>query len=263
MRVLVAIPVYNEAKYVTSVLERVRQHATNILVIDDGSTDDTPTLVSKQPVEVIRHAVNRGYGRSLRDAFRWGSCYDFDWVLTMDCDEQHEPERIGDFLEAMHRDDTDIISGSRYLAPEAESIGAPPQDRKAINRTITHEINERLGSRFGAHITDAFCGFKAHHVSAMKKLKLTETGYAFPMQFWVQAAANNLRITEIPVTLIYNDPSRSFGGVLDDAQHRLAHYRSVLHDELRICADKLPAEALVDIAEPVVTTSCTNGCCRR
>jgi cellulose synthase/poly-beta-1,6-N-acetylglucosamine synthase-like glycosyltransferase len=70
MRVLIAIPVYNEQRYVQQVLERVLAHAPDVLVIDDGSTDATPLLLSQFPVEVIRHARNRGYGRSLMDAFR-------------------------------------------------------------------------------------------------------------------------------------------------------------------------------------------------
>lgn len=226
-RTLVAIPVYNEAKYVTSVLTRVREFANDILVIDDGSTDDTPMLLARQPVDVIRHAENRGYGRSLRDAFRWAGCYRYDWVITMDCDEQHEPASLPDFYEAIARDEADIISGSRYLG--CERCGdPPPQDRRAINQRITALINERLG----LSITDSFCGFKAYRVSAISKLRLDEAGYAFPLQFWVQAVAHDLRISEVPIRLIYNDPNRSFGGPLDDADHRLRHYLDVFEAEL-------------------------------
>jgi glycosyltransferase involved in cell wall biosynthesis len=226
-RTLVAIPVYNEEKYVTRVLTRVRQFADDILVIDDGSTDATPMLLAQQPVDVIRHAYNRGYGRSLRDAFRWANCYKYDWVVTMDCDEQHEPASLPDFYEAIARDDADIVSGSRYLG--CERCGdPPPQDRRAINAQITTLVNDRLGMS----ITDAFCGFKAYRVSAIRKLDLTETGYAFPLQFWVQCAAHDLRISEVPIRLIYNDPNRSFGGPLDNAEHRLRHYLDVFEREL-------------------------------
>ena len=62
---------------------------------------------------------------------------------------------------------------------------------------------------------DSFCGFKAHRVSAMRRLRLTEPGYAFPLQLWPQVAVAKLRVTEIPVRLIYNDPNRHFGGSLD------------------------------------------------
>lgn len=245
MRTLIAIPVYNEQRYVQRVLELVLEVAPPpraVLVIDDGSTDATPTLLARFPVEVIRHSHNRGYGRSMQDAFRWASCDRFDWVITMDCDEQHEPAAIPEFVAAMDEDDADVISGSRYL-PTAAAVDQPPPDRRAINATITAELNERLGLR----LTDSFCGFKAYRMAAMCRLRLDVDGYAFPMQFWVQAVAAGLRIREIPVKLIYNDPRRSFGGPLDDAGVRLAHYRCVLHRELRRCADRLPLPALSQV----------------
>lgn len=237
-RALVAIPVYNEERYVTRVLERVRQYARDVLVIDDGSSDETPMLLARQPVEVIRHAVNRGYGRSLRDAFRWASCYRYDWIVTMDCDEQHEPAALPEFFAAAAADTHDIISGSRYM-PSSDAVDSPPADRRAINAAVTAEINERLG----LDLTDAFCGFKAYRVRALESLRLTEDGYAFPMQFWVQAAAAGLRIREIPIKLIYNDLNRSFGGPLNDPATRLGVYREVLHAELARCEGLLARRA--------------------
>jgi hypothetical protein len=105
----------------------------------------------------------------------------------------------------------------------------PPGDRRTINATITSLVN----NLFEADLTDAFCGFKAHRVSAMRQLKLDVPGYAFPMQLWPQAFVAGLRITEIPVRLIYNDPNRHFGGMLDDAGNRMQHYLNVLCGEMQ------------------------------
>ena len=107
----------------------------------------------------------------------------------------------------------DIVSGSRYLQQFAGD-SRPPADRQRINRQITDELNRRLG----LDLTDAFCGFKAYRVSALRTLRLTETGYAMPIELWVQAVAAGLTIIELPVPLIYLDESRSFGGELDDAR---------------------------------------------
>lgn len=247
MRTLIAIPVYNEQKHLARVLEQVvpyaRSHDATVLVIDDGSTDATPSLLANFPVEVIRHASNRGYGRSLQDAFRWAAVDGFDWVLTMDCDEQHEPGQIPDFLAAAARDDADIISGSRYLALH-DDHDVPPPDRRAINHRITLELNERLDLT----LTDGFCGFKAYRTRALDALTMTEAGYAFPMQFWVQAVAHGLRIREIPVKLIYKDLNRSFGGPLNNPITRERHYREVMHASLRECRALLPERALEGIA---------------
>ena len=234
--ILVAVPVYNEQQYVRPVLAEIRKYADDLLVIDDGSTDRTPSLLAELPVDVIRHAGNRGYGRSIRDAFRWAQCYRYDWLITMDCDEQHEPASLPDFHKAIERDTADVLSGSRYLSTE-QCGDPPPADRRAINAEITQQLNERLGYE----LTDAFCGFKAYRVAALKPLKLDVDGYAMPLQFWVQAAAHGLRVEEVPIRLIYNDPNRSFGGPLDDAEQRLAHYMDVLNRELQRCADKLAA----------------------
>jgi glycosyltransferase involved in cell wall biosynthesis len=229
VRLLIAIPVFNEQKYLGRVLDKVRQFHPDILVIDDGSTDDTPKiLASRGDVKVIRHAENLGYGQSLIDAFRHAKRQAFDWVITMDCDEQHEPEMIPEFVRHIESGQWDVISGSRYLGPH-DGDDLPPEDRRSINAKVTRCLNEL----FRLDLTDGFCGYKAHRVSAMNKLTLDVTGYAFPMQFWPQVWAHKLRVTEIPVRLIYNDPTRHFGGKLDDAKERLRHYLDVLDNELK------------------------------
>ena len=165
---------------------------------------------------------------------RWAHFDDYDWVITMDCDEQHEPAAIPDFIEAIGRDDADVISGSRYV-DRGSMVDTPPEDRRRINQVITGELNETLG----LELTDAFCGFKAYRVEACRRLELDVDGYDFPMQFWVQAVANGLRIKELPVKLIYNDPTRSFGGPLDEAGNRLAVYRGTMRRELETCRHQL------------------------
>ena len=233
-RILLAIPVFNEAGYIESVLSKATQFARDILVIDDGSRDETPLLLAGHRVEVIRHAENRGYGRSIRDMIRWAHFDDYDWLITMDCDEQHEPAAIPDFIEAIGQNDADVISGSRYIS-EASMVDTPPEERRMINAMITQELNQTLG----LELTDAFCGFKAYRVEACRKLQLDVDGYEFPMQFWVQAVANDLRIMELPVKLIYNDPTRSFGGPLDETNNRLACYRDTMKRELETCKAQL------------------------
>ena len=122
MRLLIAIPVFNEQKYLGRVLDKVRRFHPDVLVVDDGSTDDTPKiLASRTDVAVIRHPTNRGYGRSLIDAFAYGERHGYDWVITMDCDEQHEPEKIPDFVREIHAGRWDLISGSRSTSTATTS----------------------------------------------------------------------------------------------------------------------------------------------
>jgi len=225
MKVLIVMPLYNEEQTLEGVLQAVRGYAptADILVVDDGSTDRSPEILRRFPeVRVIRHPENRGYGASLMSGFRYALEHGYDVVVTMDCDEQHEPYLIPDLLSAL--EGVDIVSGSRYL-PGSSRGQDPPPDRLRINREITEEVNALTG----LGITDAFCGFKAYRAEALRKLELDEPSYGMPLQVWVQAAALKLRIREIPIGRIYKNPARRFWGGLDDPEVRLRYYREVLH----------------------------------
>ncbi len=222
MRSLVALPVFNEAGSVNEVLDEVARFSDDILVVDDGSTDGTPELLrQRSEAHVVTHSTNQGYGAALRTAFDFAIEHRFDVLVTIDCDGQHEPQRIPQFAAACSA--CDIVSGSRYLKSFPGDT-EPPAQRLWINRRLTAELNHRLG----LHLTDAFCGFKAYRVASLKKLALTETGYAMPLELWVQSVAAGLKIVELPVPLIYLDQTRSFGDVLDDADVRVQHYFDVL-----------------------------------
>ncbi len=123
-----------------SVLDQVTKYKVDVLVIDDGSTDETPRiLAARKDIQVLTHHPNQGYGKSLRDAFAYADAHGYDWVITMDCDEQHEPSRIPDFLREIATDRWDIISGSRYLAQDAGD-DLPPADRRSINAKLTAPV---------------------------------------------------------------------------------------------------------------------------
>jgi dolichol-phosphate mannosyltransferase len=222
MRVVTAIPVYNEERHLASVLQEVRRHSPEILVVNDGSTDRTAELLAGAPgLQVITHPANRGYGAALISAFDFAVKQGVDVLVTMDCDGQHEPSRIPVLLEAIH--DADIVSGSRYLR-HFRKDSAPPADRLRINREVTALLNARLGVK----LTDAFCGFKAYRGEALAKLNITETGWGMPLQLWVQAVRLGMRIKEVAVPRLYLDPNRAFGGVLNDLDERRAYYRRVI-----------------------------------
>ncbi len=227
-RTLVVIPLFNEAATLTRVLDEVRRSApaADMLVLDDGSTDQSPAILRGYPeIAVITHAHNQGYGQSLIDGFAYAIARGYDAVVTIDCDEQHEPRQIPQFVAAL--DDADIVSGSRYLDPGAGGDPAPA-DRKRLNE----EITARVRAITGYPITDAFCGFKAYRAEALRRLTLTEPSYGMPLQVWIQAAHHRLRVKELATARVYKNPERRFWGGLDLAAVRRQYYNEVLEREV-------------------------------
>lgn len=226
------IPLFNEDATVAAVLAEVRRAVpeADVLVVDDGSTDRSGAILKAEAARqrrlaVITHGENRGYGAALIDGFAYAIGHGYEAVVTIDCDAQHEPRQIPQFLAALS--DADIVSGSRYLDPDSGGDPAPP-DRVAINR----ETTERLRELTGYPLTDAWCGFKAYRTAALADMRLTEPGYGMPLQVWIQAARLALRVKELPVPRIYKNPLRRFWGGLDDAGERRRYYREVLEREL-------------------------------
>jgi len=229
IRVLTAIPVFNECRYVRQVVSAVKQFTDEIVVIDDGSTDGSETWIGNCPfVRKIIHSENQGYGQSIIDGIDYAEKNGFHWLITIDCDHQHQPECIPRFYEEIEKDNCDVISGSRYLATENRGTIAPPIDRVAINKRITGLLN----CWFGLNITDAFCGFKAYRIASLSNLDLSEKGYAMPLQFWIESARARLKISEIEVPLIYHDGERNFAGELEDPGFRMNYYMQTIIHEL-------------------------------
>jgi glycosyltransferase involved in cell wall biosynthesis len=207
-------------------LDEVVRYANDVLVVDDGATDGTSDLLdARTDVRVLRHEKNKGYGAALKTAFDFAIKNKYDVLVTIDCDGQHEPQRIGQLVAACR--DADMVSGSRYLRNKENAEQAPPE-RRQINTQITRELNELLG----LSLTDAFCGFKAYRVPELAKLTITELGYGMPLELWVQAVHHGLRIVELPVPLVYLEEERSFGGSLDDGRRRLEYYHRVIDSAL-------------------------------
>lgn len=229
---LAALPVYNEAGYVNSVLDEVLKYAPDVLAVNDGSSDGTRELLDRRnDIAVIHHDQNQGYGAALRTAFQYAIDEGYEFIVTLDCDGQHQPKRIPRFVSACKN--ADIVSGSRYLK-KYDGDSVPPAQRLFINKQITKTINDL----FCWNLTDTFCGFKAYRTSAIAKLDITVDGYAMPLELWTQAAMLGLRIIEVPVPLIYLDENRSFGGALDDGSVRLAYYNQVIEQSIQAMLDR-------------------------
>lgn len=225
---LTVLPVFNEFDTVDEVLDLVVKNAQDVMVVDDGSTDGTSgILAARDDISVLSHEGNRGYGAALISGFEYAIENGYDVVVTIDCDGQHEPQRIQQFVDKIRETKADIVSGSRYMKDFNADTSAPAE-RKQINQIVTQIIGDKMGIK----LTDAFCGFKAYRTDALKKIELTETGYAMPLELWVQAACKKLSVVEVAVPRIYLDENRSFGATLDNANLRLQYYKDVINKAL-------------------------------
>ncbi len=230
MNTLLVIPVYQEEENISKVLYDIeKSRATgipfDILIIDDGSTDSTPSILDRLQkdieFDILMHKENVGYGNALKSGFDSAIRGGYNTIITMDADEQHDPDFLKSFFAIKG---ADILSGSRYQDIVLGKNSIPP-DRFLINMIMTTIVNHLTGYS----LTDSFCGMKAYKVDALKKLDLKglAEGYEMPLQLLFQARSNNLSIIEVPVPLIYKTHA-----VPAPAQKRLDEYINTVRDEI-------------------------------
>jgi glycosyltransferase involved in cell wall biosynthesis len=227
--ILITIPIFNEVDKIQMVLEKTIHYSNeyaDILLVNDGSTDGTfeeiERLCIQYPfVKKIQKEKNFGYGASLITGFEYGIQLNYQYLITMDCDEQHQPEDLIRFVNEPR--EIDLISGSRYLE-QSKSIGIdPPTARVEINARITKKINQK----YNWNLTDSFCGFKRYKLSSFINHNFEEKGYASPMELWTFLHYKNLSWKEIPVNRIYITDNRTFGEDLDKKRKRFRYYLKV------------------------------------
>lgn len=223
---LILIPVYNEQDVIEKVFletNLISNSWADLLFVNDGSTDNSKTILNQikndYPNTLIHHKEkNSGYGSSMIYGFEYSIEKEYEYLITMDCDEQHQPKDLIRFRDS--NSEIDVMSGSRYKE-ESRSIGIkPPVDRVEINQRITSILNKKYSWK----LTDSFCGFKRYKVNALKKNNFTENGYSFPLEFWSYAKYNHLSIEELAVDKIYITDDRSFGEDLDKKRKRFKYY---------------------------------------
>ena len=233
----VVIPAFNEANSLVELLDRCARTMNKrfknnfeILIVDDGSTDETQLILSRLVKKYsflngIILRTNFGKSIALMSGF---SRAKGKFIVTLDADLQDRPEEIPMLISKLKKD-YDLVNGWRFKRKDSW-----------FRKLGSHFFNFVVRRYTGLSLRDENCGFKAYRVSTLSAFNFDVNGYAFPIQFWVQAAARKLRVSEIPVRMIYNDPNRTFGGQLDDPVKRLDHYRAVLCNELSKNAQALP-----------------------
>jgi glycosyltransferase involved in cell wall biosynthesis len=191
------VPAFNEAATISDIVNRSKKYADEVIVYDDGSTDDTHEVAMAAGATVIRNPENKGYGVAIRSLFQAAKEQNADIMVTIDSDGQHNPDQIPELIVPL-RQGFDVVIGSRFLkSDDKEKV---PKFRSFGIKTITKLTQ---AASYG-NITDSQSGFRAYSKNALSRINLFEDGMAVSTEILLRAKEKKLLTTEVPITIIYD-----------------------------------------------------------
>ncbi len=202
MKLFAVIPAYNEATQIAAVVKRTLPFVDGVLVVNDGSADDTAAVARAAGARVFSHVINRGLGASLGTGFEAARRLGADAVVTLDADGQHDPTEIAKFRDALEKG-ADFVIGSRLLAP----TGGMPWYRVVANwlGNVTTFV------LFGAWVTDSQSGFRALSRKALSQMVVRANRMEVSSELVAEARRHRLVFAEVPIKAIYTEYSLSKG----------------------------------------------------
>ena len=217
--VLVAIPALNEEAHLPKLLFEINKYFPYLmtLVIDDGSKDKTAKIAQSFNCELIKHPFNQGKGASIRSALKFAYENKFTWLITIDGDNQHPPNKIHHFLEYIKKENVDLI-----IANRGDRHGKMPLHRQLSNG-LTSIIISLIGG--GYRINDSQCGYRAYKVQRFHSLETTQFGFHFESEILLKALRLKLKISEFEIDTIYTNQKSSIHLVKDT----ISFIKLVLH----------------------------------
>jgi glycosyltransferase involved in cell wall biosynthesis len=193
-RTAAVIPALDEAGSIAQVVAGVRGAVDHVIVVDDGSSDQTAERARAAGAEVIVHGINRGKGNAVRSGLARVLDGQFTHVLLLDGDMQHLPEEAASLVEHAVRSGADVVLGQRRF----------DRDRMPPSRYHANRIGSRVLSWFvGVPVEDTQCGFRVFRVDALRPLRLNATKYEIETEMLVKVRRRGGRVETVPVTAVY------------------------------------------------------------
>ncbi len=196
MKIVIGLPAYNEEKNIGSIIAKLKKKSYDVIVCDDGSSDNTKIIAEEMGCTVISHIKNTGYGSAIRSLFTKAKEQDCDILVTFDSDGQHSIDDIEVVLQPIIENKSDIVIGSRLLDQSEDKI---PKYRKigikAITKLTTSSSNQ--------NISDSQSGFRAYNRKSLEKINPSESGMGISTEILIKADRENLRIVEVPINISY------------------------------------------------------------
>ncbi len=220
---IAVIPAYNEARLLGSVVLKARRIFDQVIVVDDGSTDDTALIAEAAGAILVQHTTNQGKGVAIATGLRAAQQLQPAVVVLLDGDGQHRPEESPAVIAPILAGEADIVIGSRYI----EQTSTVP-----IHRVWAHRVFNLITSQTsGIPVTDSQSGFRAFAPVALAALNFSAQGFAVESEMQYLAHDHHLRVLEVPITILYDDPPK---------RHAVVHGWHVLNGLLRLIGQYRP-----------------------
>lgn len=218
--ILAIIPAYCEGRFIGPVVRQVLQYVQTVLVVDDGSFDNTANEAETAGAKVIRHSTNLGKGAALKTGLDYAVSIDSAFFLFLDGDGQHDPSEIPAFIDAINRSKADLVLGNRM-----RNLNSMPLIRRWTNQFMSWQI----GRICKIPIPDSQCGFRLARKELLPVLMAPSNRFEFESESIILAARQGFQLGFVPIRTIYRDQQSKIRPLQDTMRYlRLIHkYRNV------------------------------------
>ena len=208
LKTCILVPAFKEERHIAAVVREVLDYCPDVIVIDDGSPDDTAQVAAAAGATVLEHVRNQGKGAALQTGFDHARTQGYDLAITLDADGQHAPSDIPAFLQAYERTHSPVLVGNRM-----GDVAAMPRLRRFVNRTMSALLSRVMGQ----HVPDSQCGFRLYHRSAFPQglPDAASRRYAAESEILLRLALQGRKIGAVTIQTIYGQEKSKVNPLTD------------------------------------------------